>query len=414
MMETRGATAPSTQMLRGEIELFCSAPDPDGAGELGAALRETRRLINLLELRFARTAARFASSESGVSDIAAEMDAVEWMRQECHMTSHAARTALHVGEHQEQLSQSIRAVTEGGIGMSHLGWMADTAHRLNTSPTAAAKFDEASLLPHARRLSVQRFRRQCEHLIHRADHEEFLRNEVNNVAMRRLRVVTYGDGSVHLDGLLDAEGGAAVCTALAPLARRSGAGDHRSAAERNADALIEMCGHLLDGGALPQRAGQRPHLHVTTTLETLLDVAGATAAEMESGALLSGTSVQRLACDGTMVRVLVNTESMIVDVGRARRVVGPATRRALNARDGGCAWPGCDRTASWTQAHHLIHWSAGGPTDLNNLVLLCHRHHWMVHEGGHVIVRNADGEIVTFAPLPGHYPSGRDPDSMAA
>jgi hypothetical protein len=394
--------------LAAEVAAFRAAPLPTGLDDLMAGVIETRRLINLLELGFAQVSARFAEVYQAESD---GNVAVEWIRDECRMTSHAARTALQVGEHREALRGSIEALQDGSIGMAHLGWMASTADRLSTSPTADQPFDENRLLPHAKALSVQRFRRQCEHLLHAADHAAFVGDQVLGVETSRLRVSTYDDGSVKLDGVLHPEGGAIVLNALSPFTRPSGADDYRTAAQRNADALIEICNHLMDETRLPQRAGQRPHLHVTTSLETLMDFAGANAAELEAGALLSGTSVQRLACDATMVRVLVNTESMVVDVGRAARVVPPSTRRALNVRDRGCTWPGCDRNASLTQAHHLIHWASGGPTNLNNLVLLCRRHHWMVHEGGFVIARTNDGTIVTFAPLlPGDYPRGREPD----
>jgi hypothetical protein len=70
-----------------------------------------------------------------------------------------------------------------------------------------------------------------------------------------------------------------------------------------------------------------------------------------------------------------------LEVGRATRVVSPAQRAALAVRDGGCRYPGCDRPVAWCDAHHLRHWLHGGPTDLENLVLLCRAHHRAVHEG---------------------------------
>jgi hypothetical protein len=81
-------------------------------------------------------------------------------------------------------------------------------------------------------------------------------------------------------------------------------------------------------------------------------------------------------------------------------VVSGPLRTALNARDGGCRWPGCDRPASWTEAHHVRTWCRGGPTLLSNLVLLCHRHHWLAHEGGWQLVQ-ADGHVLTIPPAPG-------------
>jgi hypothetical protein len=121
---------------------------------------------------------------------------------------------------------------------------------------------------------------------------------------------------------------------------------------------------------------------------------------MEYSLPVSAETVQRLACDGTITRVVLSPESVVIDVGRARRVVAGPTRRALAARDGHCRWPHCDRPASWSDAHHVIHWSKGGETDLSNMVLLCHRHHWMAHEGGWQLVQTADGEVLTVPPKP--------------
>jgi len=96
--------------------------------------------------------------------------------------------------------------------------------------------------------------------------------------------------------------------------------------------------------------------------------------------------VQRLACDGVLHRVL-KADSMVVDVGRAKRTAQPAQRRALQARHKTCAWPGCDRPASWTQAHHIDLWKEGGRTDLRRMIPLCYHHHRLVHEGGWQVVK---------------------------
>src|SRR5437762_6745256 len=85
---------------------------------------------------------------------------------------------------------------------------------------------------------------------------------------------------------------------------------------------------------------------------------------------ISGTTVERLACDCTMSRVLM-ADSVVVDVGRATRTVPPGTRRALQQRDRGCRWPGCDRPVSWSTPHHLEFWARGRPGDLDHLVLIC-------------------------------------------
>ena len=167
-------------------------------------------------------------------------------------------------------------------------------------------------------------------------------------------------------------------------------------------------------GVIPQRSSQRSHVQVTTTLETLLDLVGCPAGEMEYAGVIAGATVQRLACDATITRVLLDAQSAVIDVGRSQRVVPGATRRALNIRDKGCRWPGCDRSVSWTSAHHVVHWARGGRTDLGNLVLLCHRHHWLVHEGGQQLVRSDDGSLLTLPPLPQHFSLARAPTTLAA
>jgi len=156
---------------------------------------------------------------------------------------------------------------------------------------------------------------------------------------------------------------------------------------------------------------------VTTTLETLRGLAGAAAGELEFSLPIAAASVQRLACDASIVRVLLGSDSAVIDVGRARRLPAGPTRRALRARDRGCVWPGCDRPASWTQAHHLVHWGRDGATDLANLVLLCYRHHFRVHEGGWRLVRTDEGAILTIPPpLPRYlpHPRARGPDTEPA
>jgi hypothetical protein len=113
---------------------------------------------------------------------------------------------------------------------------------------------------------------------------------------------------------------------------------------------------------------------------------GAPAADMEFSVPISAKQVERLACDCSLTRILLGADSAIIDVGRAKRTVHPSLLKALKARDKRCAWPGCDHPATFTNAHHLVHWIHGGRTELDNLVLLCYRHHHLAHEGGWQVV----------------------------
>jgi HNH endonuclease/Domain of unknown function (DUF222) len=88
---------------------------------------------------------------------------------------------------------------------------------------------------------------------------------------------------------------------------------------------------------------------------------------------------RRIACDASVMRVVMAGESEPLDVGRRTAVISPALRRAVIARDRRCRFPGCDRPPAWCDAHHVQHWADGGTTSLDNLLLICRRHHRMLH-----------------------------------
>jgi len=208
--------------------------------------------------------------------------------------------------------------------------------------------------------------------------------DANRAHERRwLSTSTTLDGMVSIDGLLDADAGGMLLTALGSAGAPSGPDDHRSAGQRRADALVDVCAHALTDGALPTSGGIRPQVLVTTPLTALsgLRTAAEPAAEMEWTGAVTDETARRIACDAAVTRIVLDPESMPLDVGRTTRAVPVHLRNALVVRDGGCVAEGCDRPAAWTDAHHVVHWAEGGATSLGNLVLLCRAHHRKVHEG---------------------------------
>jgi hypothetical protein len=250
------------------------------------------------------------------------------------------------------------------------------------------------------------------------------------------------EGMVALQGLVDPEAGQTLLAALEPLARPATADDARTGGQRRADALAELARRQLEGGRLPQAGGVRPQLLVTVDLASLLGPGGL-GGEAGGGWPLDPETCRRLACDGAVTRVLVTRQppghrdhggdggdggdhpdpgddpslaahlqtaaallpptlggapTQPLEVGRTSRVVTAAQRAALVVRDGGCAVPGCDRPPAWCEAHHLVHWLHGGPTDLANLALVCRAHHRAVHEGGWRLGRDPDGRLTATPP----------------
>jgi hypothetical protein len=119
-------------------------------------------------------------------------------------------------------------------------------------------------------------------------------------------------------------------------------------------------------------------------------------AVLGGGVRVSAETSRRLACDATRVAITHDRARRVLDVGRSRRTIPVAIRRALEERDRGCRFPGC--TNRLTDAHHVQHWADGGATRLDNLLLLCRRHHRLVHEGGYGVVRTAGGAFAVSDP----------------
>ena len=338
-----------------------------------------RESIDRLELQFSQLAAEFA--EERYWDSQGSNSALDWIRFNCHMTSNAAADRLAVGKRAPELHRTVAAMDEGEIGFAHLAVITRTADALGDA------FTETAVLEMAKENSPGKFHYQCLHYRHAVNALAYAKEQNQQTEGSYLHLNTQEDGGMFLVGQLDSVGGAALRSALEPLARSSGEHDDRLLPQRYADALVELaCG------------GRPANLQVTATIETLKGLAGAQGGEMEFSLPLASASVQRLACDCSVTRVLLSQESLTIDVGRSKRILGSGLRKALRVRDQFCRWPGCERPASWCDGHHLVHWIHGGETNLDNLVLLCRRHHRMVHEGDWQLIKTSEGQIITIAP----------------
>jgi hypothetical protein len=192
--------------------------------------------------------------------------------------------------------------------------------------------------------------------------------------------------------LLDTEGMSALEAAVGPLSAprpADGEPDHRPAQQRRADALVELVRRAVGAGdSVPATA--KAQLFVTVEYEVLregLRGAGTTQGALDAGTQLAPETVRRLACDASLIPVVLGGRSEVLDWGAARRLFTPAQTKRLWLRDGGCSYPGCTIPSAWCDAHHLVHWADGGPTDLANAALLCGHHHRLAHTrrlAGHV------------------------------
>ncbi|WP_457253117.1 DUF222 domain-containing protein [Pedococcus sp. P5_B7] len=208
--------------------------------------------------------------------------------------------------------------------------------------------------------------------------------------------------------MLDDEGAAIVDAAVDALAKPqkdpdTGDYDPRTPGARRADALIDLVRRAVSApDGVPRQA--KTSLLVTIKLDELQQLcrgAGLTV----GGEPVPIETVRRLACDAQVIPAVLGTRGEILEQGRAERLFNRAQIRHLWLRDQHCTFPGCTRPASWCDAHHLLHWADGGPTDTAHGALLCQRHHTVVHSNRYAgeVVRGLSGPFVKWDLTPGSY-----------
>lgn len=196
---------------------------------------------------------------------------------------------------------------------------------------------------------------------------------------RRFDIVTKPNGMVAGNFLMTGTAGLAFRSAVDALMPPPEGDDNRTAPQRRHDAIEDLARDFLEIANTRASGGEKPHINVHCDLDALAAEPGGLH-ETTSGQVLTVSAIRQLACDASLTRIVFGPESEILDVGRKTRVISPALRRAVIARDRHCQHPGCGRSAAWCDVHHLIHWADGGETILTNLVLLCRYHHTLTHQ----------------------------------
>jgi hypothetical protein len=168
------------------------------------------------------------------------------------------------------------------------------------------------------------------------------------------------------------------------------------------DALIEALRRLAGTQVLPESHGAPPRVTVTLDYDTLAAGVGE-AGVLDLDTPLSAGTVRRLACDAEIVPMVLGSRSQVLDVGRSSRLVTPGLWLTLTARDRHCTFPGCTRPPVACDAHHIRHWADGGPTALDNLVLLCRAHHTVLHTTPWQVHIDPHDQRPRFTPPPGRY-----------
>jgi hypothetical protein len=298
------------------------------------------------------------------------------------------------------LPKTAAGLAAGEIGVGQVRVIAETINAIPTSVGVEQRATaEADLARYAHSFTPASLYKIGQHILAHLDRDGSPPREEPEAAPAagELRLRERRDGRLGLEGFLEAEHAPAFRSLIeqfaAPRPATEGISDPRTAPQRNADALLEVCGLARAAQDCPTTGGEPPHLSVSLTWEALR--AGLGSATLDYGTHLSASAARRWACDAKIIPVVLGGESEPLDVGRAMRTVPLSLRRALVARDRGCAFPGCDRPPGLCQAHHCRHWADGGETSVENCVLLCETHHRHVHHTGwEILIRPGYVEFI--------------------
>ncbi len=312
------------------------------------------------------------------------------------------RTSLDGTELPPTLPATAARFAEGAIGLEHVHVIAavlnsGAARRVDPDRLAAA---EQQIADQARLYTPNELRTWATRLIEKLDEDgpepddDLPKPQVNELKIVPNRTGAGGRISGRFD---DAALFDAVSTAVDAASAPRDSLDRRKPEERQAEALAEVCAYALErapSSVVPEAGGRRPVISVLVTLDDLQR--RARAAVLDFGGTVSPESLRMLACDAGVVPIVMNGAGQPLDVGRIKRTVPDGLRRAVAARDRGCAHPGCSRPPSWCEVHHIVPWESGGETSLDNCVMLCKVHHRLLHHS-EWLVRIHDG-LPEFVP----------------
>jgi hypothetical protein len=376
------------------------------------------RQLEALRVRLAQEAAfRGAVSLTGASS------AVSWLAESSKLTPGHAKRVMSLGADLDRFPGVKASFQAGDIDIeqarSIIGlllkvpdYTADIKNSAN-----GGEFDDPAaecagqctkyLLANGPRENAEDTRRRVAGLASMLQPDDTTPPDDENEKLNEFFASRTAGGRLRVKGHFDKATGEQLMTALSALSKPQPGrnttngereADPRSAPQRRADALADIVRHYLDTGAAPGEGGERPHMTVFVGLGDLANTTRSADEEPRDSRHCDSSFIRRgpawmpwlgpiglrlavtLSCDASSTPIVMDDDGNPLDVGHTTRTIPRRLRRALDARDCGCAFPGCGRPAAWTDGHHIRHWSNGGETKLSNLVLLCRFHHTLIHK----------------------------------
>ena len=342
------------------VEQLDIAPEP-------AEIRTAFAIRDRFDARLAVAVGAFETA--GSYDLDGDLTMQAWLRHHTRLSPTASSRETIRGRKLRALPVLAQAFLDGRLSGGQVDIIVGTLPRRHVARFAE---HEAELLPDWESLTIDETAAAMQLWIARAD------------AIDPGPAPSERDNEVHLSPTIDGRGELrgsfdADLTALLFAAFREAdpADFEMTVAQRRAAALGTICGFFLDNHTTPGGHRHRPHVNVTMTWDQLREGSGGT--YTDTGGLVSELEAKAMRCDAALHRLVVQGRSSILDYGMSTRTAPCNLFNALVARDLHCRWPGCDRPASWCDAHHIAWYEHDGPTSIDNLVLLCRRHHRKLH-----------------------------------
>jgi Domain of unknown function (DUF222) len=387
-------------------ELARLDPTALDAARLMGQISELASFISQAQAQLTRLAG--ALDASGGAEETGHTSAAAFLRNRCGLTAGHAGQVITTARELCHLDATEKALHTGEISFDQAHLITRAISHLDEDKAPLA---ERILLDNAPGLDTSQLRRLAAEVSYRADPDAAEERERKRWERRHLSFgLTLDDTGLLHGSCGDTASFEILRTAAEAFAPPAGQADTRTAAQRRMDGLVAACRVALNTGRAPQRHGSAPHVTVLVRDETLARALGAPPAQTGHGQLLTARQVLAMCC-GAQLTAIRWRDGLPLDVGRSARTEPPSLRRALEARDRTCRWPGCDAPGPWATAHHIKGWRNGARTALGELVLLCHLHHaYFVHQLGWAITGDPNaalrfthpGGIVTLeSALPG-------------
>ncbi|HWJ82294.1 MAG TPA: DUF222 domain-containing protein [Nocardioides sp.] len=379
-------------------------------GEKRQALLE----VTALEAQVAALKARLVAAVDVLAEEDGARDVAAWVAHHTRADLRATRPEVELAQALDRRWARVAAgMTDGTLSPAQAKVVVEALDALpdDLDPDIMTKAETqlvtwcTQFKPHELRLLGKRILTYLDPDAADAEDARRLQHEEQNARDKmRLTFKPQGDGTTRISGLLPDSSAARLRTYLEaftsprnPTGTPPGEADRIPYPRRLAHAFGSLLEHL-DPATLPDHGGDATTVIVTIPLAQLQQDLG-TASILDGsdpalGPNLSATEARRLACTAGIIPAVLGTNSEVLDLGRTDRLYRPPQRKALRLRDRRCRVKGCDAPATWCEAHHLKPWSEGGPTDLDNAVLICSWHHHRIHDPRYEHQVLPDGDLL--------------------